>query len=153
MKPHIVTPIGSVHHKRELFTITVTDMYRQGLQQLNTFSHILVLWWCHQTDSESQRMVTVCEKPYHQGPDKVGVFATRSAIRPNPIAVTIVPVLSVDVALGTIHIPYIDAEDGSPVLDIKPYLPCSERVREAKFPEWCAHWPSWYEENPMFNLS
>ena len=67
------------------------------------------------------------------------------------IAVSVAPVLGVDAAAGVIRVAYIDADDGTPVLDIKPYLPCTERVRGARVPAWCSHWPQRYEENEGFD--
>ena len=60
-------------------------------------------------------------------------------------------VLHIDYERGVIHIPYIDAEDGTPILDIKPYHPCSDRVRDVTVPEWCGHWPKWYEDSASFD--
>ncbi len=85
------------------------------------------------------------------GPETIGIFATRSPVRPNPIALSAVPVLGIDTAAGIIAVPYVDADDGTPVLDIKPYLPATERIRDVKVPAWSAHWPQWYEDNWGFD--
>jgi tRNA-Thr(GGU) m(6)t(6)A37 methyltransferase TsaA len=90
---------------------------------LDGFSHINVLWWCHKCDSEEARNILEVKKPYRKAPDIIGVFATRSPVRPNPIALTAVQVIGIDHAAGTIQLAYIDADDGTPVLDIKPYTP------------------------------
>ena len=68
-------------------------------------------------------------------------MATRSPIRPNPIAVTACALLAVD------------AENGTPVLDIKPYEPSDDKVRDVKMPDWCAHWPACLEESENFDWS
>jgi len=81
----------------------------------------------------------------------IGIFATRSPVRPNPIALSAVPVLGIDTAAGIIRVPFIDADDHTPVLDIKPYLPATERVRDVNVPAWSSHWPQWYEDNRGFD--
>ena len=110
-----------------------------------------MLWWCHLLDEAEYRAITVSERPYRDAPDQLGIFATRSPVRPNPIALTAVPVLSIDVERGVVRIPYIDAEVGTPVLDIKPYHPAVDRIREVSVPEWCAGWPKWYEDSATFD--
>jgi tRNA (Thr-GGU) A37 N-methylase len=110
-----------------------------------------VLWWCHLADNEDTRRVTECDKPYKKAPEKVGIFATRSQARPNPIALTVVPVISIDHKTGTISVPFIDAEDNTPIIDIKPYHPATDRVKTVSVPKWCDHWPKWYEDSAEFD--
>ena len=109
------------------------------------------LWWADQVDRSELRKIVVLDKPYIKGPDKIGIFATRSPVRPNPVALSAVQVISIQMAEGIITTPYIDAEPGTPVLDIKPYHTCTERIRDVQVPEWCAHWPGWYEDNADFD--
>ncbi|MFW6261419.1 MAG: TrmO family methyltransferase domain-containing protein, partial [Spirochaetota bacterium] len=71
----------------------------------------------------------------------LGVFAVKSPMRPNPIALTIVKIIAVDRAAGTIEIARIDAFDDTPVLDIKGYMPAVDRVANARVPEWASAWP------------
>jgi tRNA-Thr(GGU) m(6)t(6)A37 methyltransferase TsaA len=144
-------PIGSVRAHEGDFTIVVDEAYRPALAELEGFSHINILWWCHLLDDPLFREMVTAEKPYRQGPDAVGIFATRSPARPNPIALTAAPVISINEQTGEIRVAYIDAEDGSPVLDIKPYLPAVDRIRETRSPLWCADWPSWYEDSATFD--
>ena len=81
---------------------------------------------------------------------EMGIFATRSPIRPNPIALTAVEILYIDYDKGVIQIAYIDANDGSPVLDIKPYTPSLDRIEAPEVPAWCAHWPKSLEASGSF---
>ena len=81
----------------------------------------------------------------------MGTFAIRSPMRPNPIALTAVQVLNIDFNAGIIQINYIDAENDSPVLDIKPYTPSLDRIENPKVPEWCSHWPKSLEESANFD--
>lgn len=146
-----VSPIGHVSAKGGSFSLNLQKRYVPALRELDGFSHVVVLWWCHRVDSEEHRGLTEFDQPYRKSPARVGVFATRSPARPNPIAATAVPVLEVDHESGVLEIPFIDAEDGSPVLDIKPYHPCTDRIREVSVPVWCRHWPQWYEDSARFD--
>lgn len=83
----------------------------------------------------------------------MGVFATRSPVRPNPIAISPVPVMGIDEDHGMIYIPYIDAEDATPIVDLKPYHPCIDRIKDVQVPAWCSHWPQSYEESASFDWS
>ena len=66
------------------------------------------------------------------------MLATRGPVRPNPIAVTACGLLAVDKHSGRIEVNYLDAEPGTPVLDIKPYHPSSDRIQDVVMPAWCA---------------
>ena len=146
-----VVSIGQVRVDDEGFAIVVKEQYRDALRGLDGFSHLNILWWCDQLDDPGFREIVVADKPYKAGPDQIGIFATRSPARPNPIALTAVPMLSLDVEAGLIQIGYIDAEPSTPVLDIKPYLPAVDRIRQTTSPDWCAQWPSWYEDSATFD--
>ena len=91
------------------------------------------------------------EKPYVKGSARIGVFATRSPMRPNPIAVSSVGIAYVDEATATVGLYFIDAYPGSPVLDLKPYTPSIDRVESPSVPELCTHWPKSYEESGDFD--
>jgi tRNA-Thr(GGU) m(6)t(6)A37 methyltransferase TsaA len=147
----IMRPIGYVRVRDGAFRIEIASEYLPALKELDTFSHINVFWWCHLHDGESDRKNLLCKQPYKNGPSEIGVFATRSEFRPNPIALTIVSVLHIDHENGIIFIPYIDAEEGTPVIDLKPYQPSIDRVRDVSVPDWCEHWPEWYEDSAGFD--
>ena len=146
-----LSPVGQVQSGPEGFTLKIAPKYRAALQGLEAFSHINVLWWSHYLDSPGQRSILEAEQPYKNGPACLGIFATRSPLRPNPICVSTVSVLHVDVENGLVIVPWIDAEDGTPILDIKPYHPSGDRVRDVHMPAWCAHWPGWLEDSAEFD--
>lgn len=151
MKNLQVSPIGKINVNEEEMFIEIKPKYIPALQALDGFSHINVIWWFSDFDNEEARNTLEVTQPYKNSPDTMGIFATRSPIRPNPIALTAVQIIHIDYEKGIIHIPYIDANDGTPVLDIKPYTPSFDRVEIPGVPEWCSHWPKSLEESGSFN--
>ena len=147
----IVESIGRVRIDEEGFALVIDEPYRPALAEVDGFSHINVLWWCHLLDDPMFREMTIAERPYRDAPEQIGIFATRSPARPNPVALSAVPVMSIDATIGVVRVPWIDAEDGTPILDIKPYLPAVDRIREVSTPAWCAGWPEWYEDSATFD--
>lgn len=146
-----MTPIGRIRISNGQARLEIQEEYSAALKGVADFSHIQVLFWCHLTATEAHRHELVYEKPYAKGPDEIGVFATRSPGRPNPIGLTSVQIISVDMDHGVIEVPFIDAEEGTPILDIKPYHPSLDRIREVRMPQWCGHWPQWNEDSATFD--
>ena len=75
----IVSPIGHVR-KTSAYEgyLEIDKPFHKALQELDGFSHINVLWWCHLSDNAEDRQVTACKRPYQKAPASVGTFATRS---------------------------------------------------------------------------
>lgn len=146
-----VNPIGKICNNDSGMRIELSPEYRTALQALDGFSHINVIWWFSGCDNETTRSVLTVEQPYKKAPETMGIFATRSPARPNPIALTAVEVLHIDYENGIIIISYIDANDGTPVLDLKPYTPSIDRVESPEVPGWCANWPKSVEASGDFD--
>ena len=144
-------PIGTVRTKNGRFFLEFRREIFPALRGIHEFSHIQVLWWFDQFDSPDTRRHLIMDKPYKRGPEKVGVLATRGPVRPNPIAVTACALTGVDESECTLEVAYIDAQSGTPILDIKPYHPSGDRIRDVRMPEWCSHWPAWQEESGDFD--
>lgn len=144
-----VKSIGKIRSERGAFELVLDKKYRAGLLELNQFSYIHVLWWAHQEDNPRSRATLVTDLPYGQGA-KAGVFACRSPYRPNPVASSICPVLDVDMEGGIVTLAYIDAFDGTLLLDIKPYIPVSDRVKHVKTATWFDTWPDHFEDAAEF---
>ena len=138
-----VHPIGRVECEDGEFRIALNPESAPALRGLEGYSHVQLIWWF---DRVHGRGTLVEERPYTQGPDELCVFATRSPMRPNPIAVSSVGIAYVDEATATVGLYYIDAFPESPVLDLKPYTPSVDRVESPSVPKWCARWPRSYEE-------
>lgn len=146
-----IKQIGTIRSDDEGFRAEVFPEYRAALSGLEGFSYVNLLWWFDGCDNDACRSVLTEEKPYKKGPETLGVFATRSPERPNPIALSCAYVTYIDAKNGVIGLAYTDANDGSPLLDIKPYTPSLDRVESPAVPDWCAHWSKCVEENGDFD--
>ena len=104
-------------------TIELLPEYEAGLADLEDFSHIVLLYCFHLTDGFRLNVV-----PFLDDKER-GLFATRAPRRPNPIGLSVVNLLRIDGC--TLHIKNVDMVDGSPLIDIKPYVP--EFDREEQF--------------------
>ena len=144
-------PIGKAVCQNNRYSIVLNGELKNAVMGLEEFSHIQVVWWFHLTDNTDAHNALVMDKPYRNGPEKIGILATRGPIRPNPIAISVCELLAVDKQTGRIDVAYLDAADGTPILDIKPYHPSSDRIRDVRMPAWCAHWPAWYEDSGTFD--
>lgn len=151
MDKFTVKSIGQISISTIGMFIELEPKYIPALQALAGFSHVNVIWWFSDFDTEEARNILEMPQPYKNGPDVMGIFATRSPVRPNPIALTAVQVIQIDHEKGLIQIAYIDANDGTPVLDIKPYTPSLDRVETPGVPEWCKHWPMSVEKSEDFD--
>jgi tRNA (Thr-GGU) A37 N-methylase len=146
-----LNPVGSIEVKEGCFYLSIKKKYRKALKELEGFSHINIIWWGNRSDSPEQREILVTKKPYRNSPDTVGIFATRSETRPNPVLITTAAVISIDQDKGIVELPWIEAETGTPIIDIKPYQPSSDRVKNVQLPDWCSEWPQWYEDSATFD--
>jgi len=127
-------PIGYVHRKDGSTWIDILPVLADGLLGLAGYSHIHVLYWFHENDTpEKRRILRVHPRRNPENP-LTGVFATHAPLRPNPIAVTLCRLLSIEVT--RIFIDRIDAHDASPVIDIKPYIPPKDPPSDVRLPGW-----------------
>ena len=150
MTTYKVNTIGRICNNESGAIIQLEPEYIPALTALDGFSHLNVLWWFSDFDTQEARSFLEAPKPYKQAPETMGIFANRSPVRPNPIALTTVEIIDIDSENGRIHIAYIDANDGSPLLDLKPYTPSLDRVERPEVPGWCGHWPKSLEESADF---
>ncbi len=130
--PPLVQHIGTIHTPYDSKTgvpkqgarkndskgeVIVQAEYRRGLADLEGFSHVVLLFWLHR--SEGYRL----EVTPHLDTVTRGLFSTRSPRRPNPIGMTVVRLLEVDVDEGRLQVAGVDMLDRTPLLDIKPHVP------------------------------
>ncbi|MHA6533672.1 SAM-dependent methyltransferase [Paenibacillus sp. BAC0078] len=153
MEQFTVQAIGKVRSDVRGMRIELEKEFIPALTNLEGFGYINVFWWFHQNDNADSRSKLIEKSPYKASPDTLGIFATRSPERPNPLALTCVYVTDLDYDNGIIGLAFIDAEDGTPVLDIKPYTPSLDRVEYPIVPSWCADWPNNVETSGEFDWS
>ncbi|MCB1754866.1 MAG: tRNA (N6-threonylcarbamoyladenosine(37)-N6)-methyltransferase TrmO [Gammaproteobacteria bacterium] len=104
-------------------TIRLDPELQQGLASLDTFSHIYLIYLFHQSRAYSLKVIPFMDDREH------GVFATRAPRRPNPIGLSIVELISVDG--NTLTVRGADLLDGTPILDIKPYVEQFDKIESA----------------------
>lgn len=138
----IIQPIGYVHNQvekkkdagwgSEVSTIMLENAFHGGLTGLSDFSHAIIL--CHLDKAKFISEKHLLRRPRNRADmPLLGIFSQRTKDHPNPIGVTSVEILAV--AENSITVRGLDALNGTPVLDIKPYFPVFDR-REAITPEW-----------------
>lgn len=132
--------IGVVEKEsEEAAVIRIFPEYCAGLKGIEGFSHIIILYWIHLRDKEKERRTLLVFPMKHSVNVETGVFACRSPSRPNPIGLCVVKLLKVEGCVLTVE--GLDALEGSPILDIKPYSPRADAVPNARAPEWTLHGP------------
>ncbi len=135
---HDINPIGIIHSPHKSIEdmpiqpkgasevaghVIMDEKYIDGLQDLDGFSHIYILYSFHEA-TRTELLVT----PFMDKQTR-GVFATRSPLRPNHIGISIVKLKRVDG--NTVYVEGIDVLDGTPLLDIKPYIEKFDAVKES----------------------
>jgi formylmethanofuran dehydrogenase subunit E len=120
-------PIGIIHSpyknrkecppqgREEICWIELSEQYAEGLKDIDGFSHLILFYWLHCSKNYSLLVKTPWDSEPH------GVFATRSPNRPNPIGFSAVELIEIN--KNRLKIKGLDALEGTPLLDIKPYLP------------------------------
>lgn len=143
---YVVNPIGYIKSKYHHFEdvphahgkngwgedtseIILYPEHAAGLEGFKGYSHIIVLFWVHKASE--------WELPkHHHIPPGVKVFATRMPVRPNPIALSVVELVNFSPENGEVLVKGLDALDGTPILDIKPYIADFDSYPEATLPKW-----------------
>jgi len=111
-------------------TIEIFEEYQDGLKDLDAFSHIILLYVFHRSTGYKLQVVPFMDTTPH------GLFATRAPKRPNPIGLSVVPLDRIQD--NTLHIKHVDILDGTPLLDIKPYVPEFDRPVQVRT-GWLEH--------------
>ena len=148
IKPIGYTRIEGDDPMKADYLIEILEPYQSALKELDKFSHVMVFWWANGNDKEDLRNLQkwATTPPYGEDTPETGIFATRSPIRPNPIALSTCQILDVDYEKGIIRVSGYDAFDETPIVDLKAYFPISDRVRECHIAPWLKDWPEWLED-------
>ncbi len=118
------TPIQSIGAKDIKGTVELKQEYVEGLQDLDCFSHIILLYVFHRARPYSLKVLPYLET------EKRGLFATRYPSRPNPIGISVVRLEGIEDNI--LHILDVDMLDCTPLLDIKPFIPDADNRLEAR---------------------
>jgi len=113
--------------------IIIEKKFTDALDGIEGFSHIHVLYWADRLP-RGKRPLKIHPRRREDMP-LLGVFATRSAYRPNPISLTVVKLLRRKGRVLSVR--GLDAFDSTPIIDIKPYIPHSDIICGAETPRWC----------------
>jgi tRNA-Thr(GGU) m(6)t(6)A37 methyltransferase TsaA len=137
----VLKPIGfvrtaavgdEVKDKSRISQIIINDQFAEALDGVDGFSHVFVLFWLHGVSDEQRKTLKVHPRGRRDLP-LLGVFAARTMLRPNPVGLTLVELVQVEGNLLTVR--GLDAFDGTPVLDIKPF-DSWDKVSTFKVPGW-----------------
>jgi tRNA-Thr(GGU) m(6)t(6)A37 methyltransferase TsaA len=127
------TAIGDeVRDKTRTSQIVIRNDLIEALDGIDGFSHLFVLFLLHEIPERNKRILKVHPRGRKDMP-LLGVFATRTMFRPNPIGLTLVKLVKVEANVLTVR--GLDAFEGTPILDIKPFDPW-DNAKTAKVPEW-----------------
>ncbi len=130
-----ITEIRAQHRKLQKLVseLIIDPAFEELLEGIEEFSHILVLYWPHLLPEENRKIRKVHPMRRMDLPE-VGVFATRSQARPNPVLISTVRLLA---RRGNIlEVQALDALDGSLIVDIKPYMEMTPEADQPRFPDW-----------------
>jgi tRNA-Thr(GGU) m(6)t(6)A37 methyltransferase TsaA len=139
-----LTPIGIIHSlyknmedvphqgykSGELSQIEVFKEFEEGLKDIEGFSHIVVIYWFHKSQGYRLLVKTPWDESLH------GLFTTRSPHRPCPLGLTVAELVAKE--KNVLKVKGLDAIDGTPLLDIKPYVPSIDKKSVVK--------PGWFED-------
>ena len=132
-----VTFMGTVESTGETSPLRIFTEYCPALLGIERHSHLIVLYWFHLRDNPEHRETLQVTPPRHEGAPLTGVFACRSPSRPNPIGVTMVRLERVDGCRLVVR--GLDALEGSPIVDLKPYNSDTDSFPEAEAPVYMKH--------------
>ncbi|MDP3062861.1 MAG: tRNA (N6-threonylcarbamoyladenosine(37)-N6)-methyltransferase TrmO [Chloroflexota bacterium] len=131
---HVVSPVAEPSQQEwesVVSEVVVDDAYAEALDGIEEFSHIIVIFYFHRSEPPTALRI---HPERRQELPLVGIFATRSPMRPNPIGVTTVRLL--ERRGNVLRVQGLDAIDGTPVLDIKPHIPIADACEGARVPRW-----------------
>jgi tRNA-Thr(GGU) m(6)t(6)A37 methyltransferase TsaA len=129
-----IFPIGSIIKQDGAVWIEIFEPYSDALLGLEGFSHIKVLYWFHKNDTAVRRKTLRVHPRNDKKNPLTGVFGTHSPRRPNLIGLTLCKIKSIQGC--HIEIEDIDAFNGTPVIDVKCYIPGSTSGSDFRVPDW-----------------
>jgi len=129
-----IHPIGHIKKANDRMLIVLDKKYQDGLLGLEQWSHVQVIWWFDKNDTPQQRSILQVHPRGNPQNPLTGVFACRAPVRPNLIGLSLCKVLAVND--NVVEVETIDAFEGTPVLDLKPFAPGQDLASGVKVPKW-----------------
>ncbi len=129
-----LNPVGVVNKEGKRAYLEIYPEYAPALKGLQGFSHLWVLYWFHENDNPEERRTLQVHPRRDLANPLTGVFACRAPARPNLIGFTACRI--VKVKGNIVEVADLDARDGTPILDLKPYIPTGDAIPDAHTPEW-----------------
>ena len=121
-----------IRNKKVVSRIVFREDLTEALEGVEEFSHLFVLFWLHKMPDDDKQIMKVHPRGRKDMP-LLGIYATRTPRRPNPIGLTRVKLLNIENNILTVQ--GLDAYDGTPVIDIKPFDNW-DTTEEFKVPKW-----------------
>ncbi len=134
IKSICLTPVGVVKKEGQSARLEIYPEYAPALLGIQGFSHLWVFYWFHENDTPEQRRTLQVHPRRDSANPLTGVFACRAPERPNLIGFTACRIIKVEG--NVVEVAGLDARDGTPILDLKPYIPKGDAIPEAVTPEW-----------------
>ena len=129
-----LNPVGVVKKQGERAWLEIEPQYAPGLQGLAEFSHLWVFYWFHENDNPEDRRTLQVHPRRDPANPLTGVFACRAPVRPNLIGFTACRIVKIQG--NRVEVAALDAREGSPILDLKPYIPAGDAIPQALTPVW-----------------
>jgi tRNA (adenine37-N6)-methyltransferase len=134
IKTICLNPVGVVKKQGSRAWLEVLPEYAPALKGLQDFSHLWVFYWFHGNDNPEERRTLQVHPRRDSANPLTGVFACRAPVRPNLIGFTACRIIKIEG--NAVEVADLDAQDGSPILDLKPYIPNGDAIPQAVTPGW-----------------
>ena len=126
-----ILPIGdNGENNNQISQIIIDEKIVESLEGIDEFSHLFIIYWMHKIHRKKVRKV---HPKGRKDMPLLGVFATRTPCRPNPIGLTLVKLL--DRKNNILTVQGLDAYDGTPIIDIKPFY-TGDMAKKLRIPKW-----------------
>lgn len=137
--------LGTIRKINGNYFLEIPEHFHEYVNALQGYSHIKILWWFHKFEKDIYKKTLECDPPYENAP-RTGIFASRSPVRPNPLALTTAKIIEIEENTNRIKVSLLDCFDESPLLGISPYRPASDEVSECRLPDWLKHWSQYLDD-------
>ena len=133
-KAMLMQPVGLVKKQGDRTFLEIKPEFAPALKGLEGFSHLWVIYWFHENDRPEGRATLQVHPRRDPANPLTGVFACRAPERPNLIGLTAAKILKIEG--NVVEVVGLDAREGTPIVDLKPYIPKGDAIPEAVNPEW-----------------